>query len=82
MSVTRKGGATRHFWLIVNVGTGWYHLDANHSRAVSYRCFMWTNQQCKILPPFWRFEESIYPEIATELFNTEEVIQKELNGEL
>lgn len=82
MSVTRKGGATRHFWVIANVGTGWYHLDANRSRAVSYRCFMWTNQQCQVLPPFWRYEQSIYPEIATEPFITEEVIRKEKNGEL
>ena len=46
MSVTRKGGATRHYWLLVNVGTGWYHLDANNNTVAHWRCFMWTNAQC------------------------------------
>ena len=77
MSVTRKGGATRHYWLIVNVGTGWYHLDANHSNRSQWRCFMWTDEQCASPVGFWNYERSIYPEIATTTFDTDAVIAKE-----
>lgn len=77
MSVTRKGGYTRHFWLIVNVGTGWYHLDANHNGTAHWKCFMWTNSQVSSPPGFWNYEQSIYPEIATEPFVKEKVIASE-----
>ncbi len=77
MSVTRKGGYTRHFWLIVNVGTGWYHLDANHNGTAHWKCFMWTNKQVSYPPVFWNYEHSIYPEIATEPFVAEDVIAAE-----
>ena len=77
MSVTRKGGYTRHFWLIVNVGTGWYHLDANHNGTAHWKCFMWTDKQVSSPPVFWNYDHSIYPEIATEPFNTERVIMAE-----
>ena len=82
MSVTRKGGRTRHYWVIVNVGTGWYHFDPTFASRHKHRCFMWTNQQCKIKPYFWRFEESIYPEIATEPFDKDAVIAMEREGTL
>ena len=40
MSVTRKGGRTRHYWVIVNIGTGWYHFDPTRiSGAMSNRAF-------------------------------------------
>ena len=77
MSVTRKGGATRHYWLLVNVGTGWYHLDANHNGTAHWRCFMWTNEQCARPAGFWNFEQSIYPAVATEPFDTNAVIAAE-----
>ena len=82
MSVERKGGRTQHFWLIVNVGTGWYHYDPIIAPNHKLRCFMWTNQQCKVKPYFWRFEESIYPEIATKKFNADAVIAMEKAGTL
>ena len=77
MSVTRKGGYTRHFWLIVNVGTGWYHLDANHNHTAHWKCFMWTDKQVSYPPVFWNYEKSIYPAIATEPFQTDRVIASE-----
>lgn len=82
MSVTRKGGRTRHFWVIVNLGTGWYHLDATYASHHKHRCFMWTNAQCKIKEYFWRYEESSYPEIATQPFDMEAVKALEREGKL
>ena len=80
MSVTRLGGATRHYWTIVNIGTGWYHYDATLSATHGSRCFMWTNEQCQIKPYFWRFDRSKYPEIATEKFDYDEVVRMEKDG--
>ena len=77
MSVTRKGGATHHYWLLVNVGTGWYHLDANHNARANWRCFMWTNAQCASPAGFWNYETTIYPEVATEPFDASARIAKE-----
>lgn len=77
MSVTRKGGATRHFWLLVNVGTGWYHLDANHNATAHWECFMWTNAQCASPAGFWTFDQSLYPAVATEPFVASAVIAAE-----
>lgn len=77
MSVTRKGGRTRHYWVIVNVGTGWYHFDPTIASRHKHRCFMWTNRQCKVKPYFWRFDESSYPQIATVPFDKNAVIAAE-----
>ena len=79
MSVTRLGGRSRHYWTIVNIGTGWYHFD-----AINYykwnRCFMWTDAQCAINEDFWRYDSSLYPELATERFDYETVVQAEKAG--
>lgn len=82
MSVTRKGGSTHHYWLIVNIGTGWYHFDPLRTRVHNYSCFMWTTKQCLAKPYFWRFYEENYPAIATELFNYDAVVQLEKEGKL
>lgn len=82
MSVTRRGGSTRHYWLIVNIGTGWYHFDPLKTRVHNYSCFMWTTQQCLVKPYFWRFYEENYPAIATELFDYDAVVQLEKEGKL
>ena len=82
MSVTRLGGRTRHFWTIVNIGTGWYHYDTTVSATHRSRCFMWTYEQCQIKPYFWRFDSSKYPEIATEPFDYNEVVRLEKEGKL
>ena len=80
MSVTRLGGATRHYWTIVNLGTGWYHFDTTISSTHKSKCFMWTNEQCQIKPHFWRFDRSKYPEIATEPFDYKSVVAMEKDG--
>ena len=82
MSVTRRGGATRHYWVIVNIGTGWYHYDPLYTRVHKHRCFMWTTQQCLVKPYFWRFHEENYPAIATEPFDYDAVVQAEREGRL
>ncbi len=80
MSVTRKGGATRHYWLIVNIGTGWYHFDPTIAPRHKHKCFMWTNEQCKVKSYFWRYDHTPYPDIATERFDYDEVVRMEKEG--
>ena len=69
MFITRNSG-TRHDWLLVNVGTGWYHFDPlNSGPSAKYRCCMLTTEQVQTLyPNFWRFNEKLYPATATEPF--------------
>ena len=69
MSVQRLNGATRHYWCLVNIGTGWYHLDAcnvgpNHMRA----CMMTDDELDAISTYYWRYDRSLYPEGAKEKF--------------
>lgn len=82
MSVTRKGGSTRHYWVIVNIGTGWYHFDPTVAPRHHHKCFMWTNKQCQIKPYFWRYEKTDYPDIATEPFDYDAVVRMERDGQL
>lgn len=82
MSVTRKGGASHHYWLIVNIGTGWYHFDPLKTHVHRYSCFMWTTKQCQVKPYFWRFYEENYPPLATEPFDYDAVVQLEKDGKL
>jgi len=72
LSVERLGGATRHYWLLVNVGSGWYHFDACNAGKGKNRCFMWTTAQTTaVSKSFWRFDESLYPPVATEPYDPE-----------
>ena len=80
MSVTRKSTTSRHYWVIVNIGTGWYHFDPLVTSIHKHRCFMWTNQQCKVKSYFWRFHEENFPAIATEPFDYNAVVQMEREG--
>ncbi len=80
MSVTRLGGRTRHYWTIVNIGTGWYHFDTTISSTHTSKCFMWTNEQCQSKPAFWRYDQSRYPDIATDPFDYKEVVRMEKEG--
>ena len=69
-----------HFWLLVDVGTGWYHLDASpHLVSHKYNCFMQTDAQIYAYnatrsdkPWYYSFDESLYPDRATEEFSMEE----------
>lgn len=82
MSVSRLGSATRHYWLIVNIGTGWYHYDTLVNNS-GVKCFMWNENQAKARSRYYyRFAEEEFPPIATELFNYKAVVQMERNGQL
>ena len=69
MSVERIDGITRHYWCLVNIGTGWYHYDAcpNHIYGT---CFMRTNSQLHNGEgrAYWKFDQSLFPEVATKSF--------------
>ncbi len=80
MSLTRLGARTRHYWVIVNIGTGWYHFDPTIAPRHKHKCFMWTNEQCKVKSYFWRYDHTPYPDIATERFDYDEVVRMEKEG--
>lgn len=72
--VDRYGGSSTHYWLIVNIGTGWYHYDTTpQSWQSPYRCFMKTNKEIWDYAKsrkdgrsdYYNFNQSLYPEIAT-----------------
>lgn len=69
MFVTRDSG-NRHYWLMVDVGTGWYHFDPlNSGPSRKFQCFMLTTQEClNLYPFFWKYDHKLYPESATERF--------------
>lgn len=69
MSVQRLNGATRHYWCLVNIGTGWYHLDACNVGPNHMRVFMKTDAELEAISTyFWRYDKSLYPAGATEAF--------------
>lgn len=76
--VERYGGKTSHFWLLVNVGTGWYHYDTTpQSEEDPFRCFMKTDEQVKAYArrrsdgrrDYYDIDYSKYPELATEKYS-------------
>ena len=83
LCVTRKSDTSRHYWVIVNIGTGWYHFDPINYYSWNL-CFMWTNEQCRVgsKRDFWRFHEENFPPIATEPFDYDAVVQIEREGRL
>lgn len=75
--VERYGGKTSHFWLLVNIGSGWYHYDPTpQSAADPFRCFMKTDAQAKAYAKgrsdgrddYYDIDYSKYPELATEKY--------------
>ncbi len=69
-SVQRSGPNTHHYWLLVNVGTGWYHFDACNAWTGKHRCFMWTDAQThRYSQSYWRYDKTLYPPVATEPYN-------------
>lgn len=69
-SVQRSGANTHHYWLLVNVGTGWYHFDACNAWTGVNRCFMWTDAQTqRHSRSYWRYDKTLYPAVATEPYN-------------
>lgn len=75
--VERYQGKSSHFWLLVNVGTGWYHYDTSpQSAADPFRCFMKTDKQVQSYAKnrsdgrrdYYQIDYSKYPELATEKY--------------
>jgi len=65
----RHDDESRHYWHLVNDGTGWYHFDCNNTSTTQYRCFMRTTAETEAHSEyFWRYTKSLYPESATELY--------------
>ena len=66
-SVQRSGDNTHHYWLLVNIGTGWYHFDACSAWTGKYRCFMWTDAETRSHSrSYWNYDPSLYPPVATK----------------
>ena len=65
---------TRHYWVHVNVGTGWYVFDPTWTPRHRYHCFMWTKAQCNSCRLYWNYDESKYPPLASEPFDYDAVI--------
>ncbi len=65
---------TRHFWVHVNIGTGWYVFDPTWTPKHRFNCFMWTAAQCNRCRNYWKYDESKYPPLATELFDYDAVV--------
>lgn len=75
--VARTGGATNHWWNLVNVGDGWYHCDTSpRSKGDTFVCFMQTDAQVAAYsdyylsqhpghPNYYGFDATLYPERAT-----------------
>ena len=77
LPVERYKGHSSHYWLLVNIGTGWYHYDPSpQSLEDPFRCFMKTDAQVKYYSEhrsdgrndYYRYDESKYPARATEQY--------------
>lgn len=66
----RHEGETRHYWLLVDIGDGWYHFDAcQRSRLPSFVLFMRTDDELQWYTDnysehYYRFDHDAYPERA------------------
>ena len=66
MRVERQnaGDGSHHYWILCNVGTGWYHFDATQI-SNGFTCFMLTDKQVRdftqIKPNFYDFAADRYP---------------------
>ena len=69
LTVTRDW--PNHYWLMVNVGTGWYHYDVT-PRATGGRFFMWTDAELKAYSDKYdncfSYDHSQYPATPEESF--------------
>ena len=61
-----------HYWLLINIGTGWYHFDANPYVKIGHaNFFMATDAEIKKWDNTYyhhahNYDASLYPEFATE----------------
>ena len=83
LSVERvKAGVwrTRHYWVMIDLGTGWYIFDPTWTPRHQVKCFMWTKEQCNIVRQYWNYNEAGYPPLATEPFDYDAVVEMERSG--
>ena len=73
---------TRHYWVHVNLGTGWYVFDPTWTNLHKFDCFMWTEAQCNSCRQYWQFDKTKHHPLATERFNYDAVVQAERSGQL
>ncbi len=71
----RYEGESFHFWLLVDIGDGWYHFDAtSRSTGRGTDTFMLTDAELAAfctrfnVPHYFRFDHSAYPERATDSY--------------
>ncbi|MFA7412506.1 MAG: transglutaminase domain-containing protein [Tissierellaceae bacterium] len=65
LDITRLGGATEHYWNLVNIDGDWYHFDAtrNNDRKET---FMLTDAELEAINKtrnnyYYKYDESLYP---------------------
>lgn len=77
MEVQRYSTSSSHYWLLVNIGTGWYHYDTTpQHKLYPYSCFMKTdaeiwayaNKRGDGRTDYYNFDTSLYPDRATEKY--------------
>lgn len=72
IKVSRKYNTTRptnHYWLKVNLGTGWYHVDTCNTGPRNFEAFMRTDDEFTTRArTFWMFDRSLYPASPTTPF--------------
>ena len=71
---------TRHYWVNVDLGTGWYVFDPTWTPLHKFDCFMWTEKQCDACYKYWLFDKAKYPELAVEPFDYDAIVQMEREG--
>ncbi len=75
MCVERWGSKTKtthHYWVLANLGTGWYHFDAINVGPRNFDCFMKTDKELLGRGPnWWSFNRDLYPETPSESFKLE-----------
>lgn len=72
MTVTRVGGTSEHYWLLVNTGSGWYHFDATR-RKVYFDGFMARDEDvaaytARVGNDFYTYDKSQFPATPTEKY--------------
>ncbi|MCD8055810.1 MAG: DUF5011 domain-containing protein [Clostridiales bacterium] len=72
LEIERIGSDEEFYWLLVDVGDGWYHFDAcRHYSGMNFECFMRTDAELEEycaaygIEYYYLFDESKYPTRAT-----------------
>jgi len=73
MTVTRDGGISDHYWLLVDFGYGWYHFDSTprSSKMPAFDSFMFTDAGAADYTEatgereYYKFDDTGLPERAT-----------------